>query len=189
MTTAFPHLPAETWQRFLADELQDDARARVESHLDSCEACLAALEAADASFLFRRLRGEAAATGVLDGLWDDIAAEIRDLPAGGGDASRPAWNARLLLAGVAAALAVVLSLGWMARPGQLDGAGMASAQPGGLAPARPSPSSAPADPCPAVVAASLRLTREECAALYGGPIEAGEPAQVLVSASFDLRGL
>ena len=74
---SFPHLPAEGWELFLRDELSGPSLLSVESHLDGCAACRQALEAADPSRLFRRLRGLPVKEEALAGLWESVRAEIQ----------------------------------------------------------------------------------------------------------------
>ena len=50
----FPHLPADSWELFLADELPESSKQKLESHLDDCSECRAVLELRDPSRIFRR---------------------------------------------------------------------------------------------------------------------------------------
>lgn len=77
---SFPHLPAEGWELYLEGELSGASLDSIESHLEGCADCRRALELADPSFLFRRLRDVPLQDGVLDGLWDEVRAEIADRP-------------------------------------------------------------------------------------------------------------
>ena len=54
MNPRMPHLPAQSWELFLRDELSAEATGRIEAHLADCAECSAALEREDPSFLFRR---------------------------------------------------------------------------------------------------------------------------------------
>ena len=108
-TPTFPHLPAEGWELYLRDELQGSSLRSVEAHLDDCADCRLALEAADPSRIFRRLRDLPVSESVLDGLCDDVLAEISR-----GDVQRPVavpsrGRERLgLLAGVATLVLCVM---------------------------------------------------------------------------------
>lgn len=182
MNAHFPHLPAESWELFLRDELAQEAALRIEAHLDACPECSLALEGADPSFLFRRLRVEAAPEGAFDGLWDSIEAQIQDPPATA--AGRVPRAPRLAFFGGAAAAAACLVIAVLvARRSPAPHEGEATPERG------PVVSTTATDPCPTALAASLRLTRDECLALYGNPIAASEPPAVLISESLDLRGL
>ena len=182
MNSPFPHLPAESWELFLRDELAPEAALRIEAHLDACPECSRALEGADSSFLFRRLRLEAAPEGVFDGLWDSIEAEIQGPPStAAGRAPRPPRLAFFGGAAAAAACLVIVVLLARRSPAPHEG----EDKPNRAAVA----STTATDPCPTALAASLRLTRDECLALYGNPIAAPEPPAVLISESLDLRGL
>ena len=166
---SFPHLPAESWALFLADELPEGSALKLEEHLDACADCRASLLQADPSRMFRALRGARAPEGTWDGFWDDVEAEI----------SRPAetparipMRGRLaFLAGVAASLAIAALLLVQARRGT----------EGQVARTEPAP-------CPAE-AESLHLTHEECAALFGKPIVAPGPPEIVIDSHLDLRGL
>jgi anti-sigma factor RsiW len=185
MSSRFPHLPGETWDAFLRDELTEAAASRVDAHLRECADCHAALAREDASHLFRLLRDEPPPAGAFDGLMDAIEAEIHATPAL--RTARPTRRAFWLGSAAAAAILALATLGsWRAptAPGSASRPTSASAQ----APL-PATAASPADPCPVMVAASLSLTREECAALYGGPIASTEPPQLMLSESLDLRGL
>jgi hypothetical protein len=165
---AFPHLPAEAWQRLLADELDGPAERRLLDHAAGCEACRRALEDADPSRLFSRVRALAVRADVFDGFWEELAPELGPRP------SRAAENARRgrvgLLAGAAAAAVVLAAL--LLAPD--------------LAP--PPPARVAADPCPPSHA-RLALTADECRALFGSPHDAALPPVLIVNPDLDLRGL
>jgi hypothetical protein len=103
---SFPHLPAEAWELYLRDELTGPSLESIESHLAGCGDCSRALEQADPSFLFRRLRDLPLREQALTGFWDDVRSEIE--PAAPARSSRRERFA--LLAGAATVLLGVLML-------------------------------------------------------------------------------
>jgi len=191
----FPHLPAESWDLFLEERLPAESTRRLEEHLDACAECRRALEQADPSRLFRRLRGLEVRPEVWDGFWEDLSAQLSadapegddelatDMPAGVSSeatpppsASRPAtaparrpapWLA------AAAALAVVTLAGVLATWG----------------PTGSEPPVIRADGSCPPSAAGLALSRDECAALFSDRLDRLQPQVVIVRADLDLRGL
>lgn len=171
----FPHLPDEAWAAFLRDDLDDAAVDRIERHLIDCPACREILEAEDPVFLFRRLRDQPAPAGTWDGFWEALAPRLE---------SRPRRRSRFVadfarVAAVIVAGSILVLFATRIPPIGGDTADLAVDAASG-------PSAG--DPCPASVA-SLRLTRDECLALFGAPIEPAEPPQFVISESMDLRGL
>ena len=159
MSPAFPHLPQDAWTSYLEDGASAELVARIEAHLASCPECSEALMRADASRLFRLLR-EPAPPATWDGFWEELQPRL-------GPSPRARAARRRVLVGAAAAAALVI-------------AAFASHRA-----ARPP---AVTDPCTQASLQKLRLTQEECQALYGGPIEDEHPAAV-VREDLDLRGL
>ena len=176
--TRFPHLPDETWDAFLGDLLPTEAEARVKRHLEECAGCRASLRAADPTRVFGVLRGLDVRRETWEGFWEGVSARLDPLPAHASQPMTGARRASLAIAGLAAAAVVAVVL--LRSP---DSRG-------------PSPGLADAgrvvdtvDPCPASVA-SLRLTRQECEALFGeGSGARPETAEVVLSSTMDLRGL
>lgn len=165
---AFPHLPAEAWTLWLADELEGAGRARVEDHVASCADCRRIVllhDPARAAFLLR----EAPAPS-WDGFWDELQPQL-----GPPAAARSRRRHGLIALGAAASLVVAVFAGRsLMTPGPASGSLTAVA----------------ADPCAAPALANLRMTKAECEALYSGPI-GGETAEteVVVVRDLDLRGL
>ena len=193
MTAVFPHLPAEAWERFVADELSESAAARLETHLAGCGPCRAALERADPSRIFRRLSALEVRDDQWTGFWEGISSEIAPAGQASGavaDASAPAapsgagqprrgWL-RVVVGGLAAAvLAFAAAI--------LVGNGDRRHDDG-----RPNVAAtvhAPGDgaPCPEDLA-RLGLTAKECAKLRL-PIHPAGPPEVIYSSGLDLRDL
>ena len=167
MSARFPHLPGESWDAFLDDRREGEAALRLERHLDGCAACRAALVAADPSRLFRDLRGLTAPASTWDGFWEAVEAEIAEAPA---PSSSRRTERLAFAAGLAATFLLLAMLG--AKVARQPAAPPLRAE----------------GPCPAS-AAHLHLSREECMALFGGPIEAREPPLVILRTDLDLRGL
>lgn len=162
MSASFPHLPAEAWQSYLDDEAGASLVGSIEQHLAECPACESTLVEVDPTRLFRKLRVPAPIV-VWDGFLDDVTAEIQRQER----ASRRSHIA--LMAGIAATLVVAVVLA------------VAPAREGG-----PSQAASDGDPCPQI-AMKLKLSPEECRALFARPI-AGSP-ELIIEADLDLRGL
>jgi hypothetical protein len=161
-----PHLPRETWQAYLDDRLEGAARARVEDHAAGCAECLDVLLAADPSRAFGLLGGVAPAAS-WDGFWEELQPRLGADEAG---ARRLGLGRRTKLVGTLAA-AAALALAAM----------LVTREPARLP-----------DPCGPSALAEMHVTRAlskaECEALFGSPIESAEP-EVVIIRDLDLRGL
>jgi hypothetical protein len=154
------------------------------------------LEDEEPAAIFRRLRGLEVREEALEGLWEGVAAGIAAEPAAARAASSDAPRIRragLLGFGAgAAAVIVALAVGWQAgfrsRTGPWSDAGARSGTQAAAArtetDAGTATEAASSSACPESIA-SLALTREECLALFGTPIEA--PFERIEA--LDLRGL
>ncbi len=158
--TGFPHLPAEAWERFLADTLEGEAHARMDDHVRDCEPCRRELLRRDPSRAFRALRAPAP-PATWDGFWEDLAPRL-----GPSAAARNRQRRQMAaLLGAAASVAMVAALGHLVRQEPAT------------------------DPCATTTLAQLKLTPDECAALFSGPIESPDEPVVIVNRSLDLGAL
>lgn len=191
MTAPFPHLPRESWERYLSDELGEVAAERIEAHLASCPPCRHVLEAQDPTRVFRRLRGLRVREERWEGFWDGIRAEMRR-PQEDGEPTPELPSTRQptrhggRLRGLAAAAVVVAcaAVAWTAlRPDEKPS--VAAGRPG-------TSTTAPGSgtetiPCPPAMA-HLNLTRRECEEL-ARPIHLSPETDVIIRPDLDLRDL
>jgi hypothetical protein len=157
--SGFPHLPSESWEAYLDDRLEGAALARMEAHVDACADCRDALLLADPSRAFRALREPEPVAW--DGFWEELRPQL-------GPPARTRSIRRRAITGLLAAACAVLATGIAFRVSR--------------------PPARTEDPCTRAAMAGLRLTHEECEALYGAPIEDPAPSRV-IREDLDLRGL
>lgn len=174
----FPHLPAESWELFLADRLPEPSTRRLEEHVARCPECRSVLERADPTRVFSRLRALEVRPESWEGFWEELAPRLvrrparTASPAAGETAGPPSRGGLALAAGAAAALALVLGLAVMVGAPSREAGVPATGE----------------EACPPRVAA-LGLTLEECLALHGHAIVPAGPPEVIIRPDLDLRGL